>query len=41
MGNAAFGSALGTTDDEAEATLQTMYEVVGLLMRRDDEAATG
>ena len=41
MGNAAFGSALGTTDDEAEATLQTMYEVVDLLMRRDDEATTG
>jgi len=41
MGNAAFGPFLGTTDDEAEETLRTMYEVVHLLMRRGDELATG
>ncbi|HEY4929290.1 MAG TPA: helix-turn-helix domain-containing protein [Acidimicrobiales bacterium] len=41
MGNAAFGPFLGTTDDEAEETLRTMYEVVHLLMRRGDEFATG
>ena len=41
MGNAAFGPFLGTTDDEAEDTLRTMYEVVHLVMRRGDELTTG
>jgi len=32
MGNEAFGGFLGTTDEEAEETLVTMYQVVHLLM---------
>lgn len=41
MGNAAFGPLLGTTDDEAEETLRTMYEIVYLLTHGGEATATG
>ena len=40
MGNEAFGGFLGTTEEEAEETLVTMYEVVHLLMDRSVLPAT-
>ena len=36
MGNAAFGSFLGTTDDDAEAALVAMGTVVGLLVEHTE-----
>jgi AcrR family transcriptional regulator len=39
MGNEAFGEFLGTTDDEAEAALLAMYNVVRLLAAEDRPGA--